>query len=62
MSIRSKRDLEMELSNLALFENPSWELEQYATPAHIAADWIWNMAMKSLGEKSLAETTQMKVL
>jgi putative methylase len=46
MSIRSKQNLEMELSKLASFENPSWELEQYATPAHIAAEWIWNMALK----------------
>jgi len=46
MSIRSKKDLELELSKLKSFENPSMELEQYATPAHIAAEWIWNMAMK----------------
>ena len=46
MSIRSKKDLEMELSKLAGFENPSLELEQYATPANIAADWIWQMALQ----------------
>jgi putative methylase len=44
--IRSKKDLEIELSKLKVFEEPSFELEQYATPAPIAADWIWNMAMK----------------
>ncbi len=46
MSIRSKKDLELVLSSLKDFENPSWELEQYATPASIAADWIWQAAMK----------------
>ena len=46
MSIRSKRDLEMALSSLKSFENPSWELEQYATPADIAADWIWQAALR----------------
>ena len=45
MTIRSQQDLEIELSKLASFENPSWELEQYATPAHIAAEWIWHMAL-----------------
>jgi putative methylase len=47
MSIRSQKDLEIQLSKLKTFENPSIELEQYATPAHIAAEWVWNMAMKS---------------
>jgi putative methylase len=47
MSIRSKKDLELELSKLKNFEEPSFELEQYATPEHIAAEWIWNMALKS---------------
>ncbi|MBS3165612.1 methyltransferase [Candidatus Woesearchaeota archaeon] len=46
MSIRSKKDLEVELSKLKNFESPSFELEQYATPSHIAAEWIWNMALK----------------
>lgn len=46
MSIRSKRDLEIVLSKLKTFEQPSLELEQYATPSNIAAEWIWNMAMK----------------
>lgn len=44
--MRSKKELELELSQLKDFESPSLELEQYATPAHIAADWIWNMALK----------------
>ena len=46
MSILSKKDLELELSKLKNFESPSFELEQYATPSHIAAEWIWNMALK----------------
>ncbi len=45
MSIRSKKDLELVLSKLRSFENPSFQLEQYATPSSIAAEWIWNMAM-----------------
>ncbi|MDP3698476.1 MAG: METTL5 family protein [Nanoarchaeota archaeon] len=46
MSIRSKRDLEIILSKLKGFENPSLTLEQYPTPSHIAAEWVWNMALK----------------
>lgn len=46
MSIRSKKDLEIVLSKLKSFQKPSVELEQYATPSSIAADWIWNMALK----------------
>ncbi len=46
MTIRSKRNLEIELSKLKNFEQPSLELEQYATPAHIAAEWVWSMALK----------------
>ena len=45
MSIRSKKDLEVQLSKLKNFETPSLELEQYATPDSIAADWIWHMAL-----------------
>jgi len=46
MSIRSKRDLEIILSKLKSFENPSLQLEQYPTPSNIAAEWVWGMAMK----------------
>ena len=46
MSIASKRDLEIELMRLKSFTKPSLELEQYATPAPIAAAWCWAMAMK----------------
>src|SRR3989344_9706267 len=46
MSIRSKRDLEVILSKLKSFEKPSLTLEQYPTPSAIAAEWVWNMALK----------------
>ena len=46
MTIRSKKDLELVLSSLVGFKDPSVRLEQYATPAEIAADWIWNMALQ----------------
>ena len=46
MSIQSKQDLERKLSKLQSFEKPSFQLEQYATPSFIAADWIWQMALK----------------
>jgi putative methylase len=45
--MRSKKELEITLSKLAGFDKPSFELEQYATPAHIAAEWIWQMALNS---------------
>ena len=44
--IRSKKDLEVRLSKLKSFEHPSFELEQYATPSSIAAEWLWMMFMK----------------
>ena len=46
MTIRSQKDLEVALSRLKSFENPSWKLEQYPTPSPIAAEWIWNMALR----------------
>jgi putative methylase len=45
MSFRSKKELEVELSKLQGFAKAIFQKEQYATPAHIAADWIWWMAM-----------------
>ena len=45
MSI-SKRDLTAILSRLKNFETPSVQLEQYATPPEIAADWVWHMALQ----------------
>ena len=44
--VRSKKELELLLSRLKGFEEPSWELEQYATPADIAADWLWQAALR----------------
>ena len=46
MSFRSKKELEVFLSKLKGFEIPSLQLEQYATPSSIAAEWVWMMAMK----------------
>jgi len=46
MGIRSKQDLAVVLSQLEGFKEPSWELEQYATPSEIAADWVWQAALK----------------
>jgi len=46
MAIRSKRGLEVILSKLKSFEKPSLTLEQYPTPSLIAAEWVWNMALK----------------
>lgn len=46
MTIRSKKDLEVRLSKLKNFQNPSFELEQYATPSSIAAEWLWMMFMR----------------
>ncbi len=45
MAIRSQRELEVILSRLKTFQNPQFMLEQYPTPANIAAEWIWNMAL-----------------
>ena len=47
MSFHSKKQLEVFLSKLKGFSNPSFQLEQYATPSSIAGEWLWNMAMKS---------------
>ncbi len=44
--VRSQKDLGVTLSKLEGFSAPSFELEQYATPAHIAAEWIWSMALR----------------
>ena len=47
MSFRSKKELEVVLSKLKGFQEASFQLEQYATPSSIAADWIWWMAMNA---------------
>ena len=46
MSIRSQRELGVKLSKLKSYEKPSFQLEQYATPSRIAAEWIWTMALR----------------
>lgn len=46
MSIHSQKNLEIVLSKLEKFSAPSLPLEQYATPEHIAAEWIWTMVMR----------------
>ena len=42
MKISKKKHLEMILENVPRHPNPKVELEQYSTPATIAADLIWN--------------------
>ena len=42
MKISKKKHLEMILENVPNHPNPKVELEQYSTPATIAADLIWN--------------------
>lgn len=40
--IKKKRQLEIALQSLETFNNPKVDLEQYQTPAKIAADLLWN--------------------
>ena len=42
MNISKKKHLEMILENVPKHPNPKVELEQYSTPATIAADLLWN--------------------
>ncbi len=44
--VTSKKELAILLSSLPTFETPSVALEQYPTPSDIAADWVWQMAMR----------------
>ena len=46
MSFRSQRELAVLLSKLQGFDHPSFQLEQYATPSSLAAEWVWNMALR----------------
>src|SRR3989338_9760635 len=46
MSIKSKKDLELVLSQLKGFAQSSFLLEQYSTPSSIAAECIWSMALR----------------
>lgn len=43
MKIRRLKNLEMLLENISPHPNPKVELEQYSTPANIAADLMWKM-------------------
>lgn len=40
--IRKKKQLEMVLQSIPIFNEPKADLEQYQTPANIAADLLWN--------------------
>ena len=42
MKISKKKHLEMILENVPNHPNPKVGLEQYSTPATIAADLVWN--------------------
>lgn len=44
MKISKKKHLEMALEKVPRHPNPKVELEQYSTPAPIAADLLWNAA------------------
>ena len=48
MKISKKKHLEMALEKVPRHPNPKVELEQYSTPAPIAADLLWNAG--SLGD------------
>jgi putative methylase len=40
--IKKKKQLEIALQSVETFKNPKVDLEQYQTPAKIAADLLWN--------------------
>lgn len=40
--IRKKKELEIVLQSIPIFTEPKADLEQYQTPANIAADLLWN--------------------
>ncbi|MCE5214688.1 MAG: METTL5 family protein [Methanobacterium sp.] len=46
--IKKKRHLEMALESIESFKEPNVDMEQYQTPAEIAADLLWNA--HSLGD------------
>ncbi len=46
MSFRSIKELAIELDRLKSLSERSIKLEQYPTPANIAAEWLWGMAIK----------------
>ncbi|MDR2623769.1 MAG: METTL5 family protein [Methanobrevibacter sp.] len=42
LKVKSKKDLEIKIESIPKHTNPKIELEQYSTPATIAADVLWN--------------------
>lgn len=42
LKIQNKKDLEIRIESIPKHPNPKIELEQYSTPATIAADVLWN--------------------
>ena len=46
MSFSSKKEFELVLAGVVDFEKPLMMLEQYVTPASIAASFLWGMAMR----------------
>ncbi|MCQ2963980.1 MAG: 50S ribosomal protein L11 methyltransferase [archaeon] len=56
MNISKKKHLEMILENVPKHPNPKVELEQYSTPATIAADLLWNAySIGDIGGKSVID-------
>ena len=52
----TKKSLAIELSKLAVFKNPNIMLEQYPTESDIAAEILWDAAMKNeIQEKTVAD-------
>lgn len=39
------KQLESELQDVSVFENPKWDLEQYPTTAHLAAHILYTATM-----------------
>ncbi|MDR1820080.1 MAG: METTL5 family protein [Methanobrevibacter sp.] len=42
LKVQNKKDLEIKIESIPKHPNPKVELEQYSTPATIAADILWN--------------------
>ena len=56
MRISKKKHLEMALENVPSHPNPKVELEQYSTPAPIAADLLWNAdALGDIGGRNVLD-------
>ncbi len=56
MNISKKKHLEMILERVPKHHNPKVELEQYSTPANIAADLLWNAySIGDIGSKRVID-------